>query len=573
MPTEIPTFHVDGEKFDAGFIVSSREQSFVKVVLSVGSIVQPNSVFRFNIPGSAGIQLPYSGMASCPSGSLDLACPITVYTNSSAGPLTNFQVLQSGGIGQFRDPVMRFSPRKAGGGTNLMLSFTPEMDIAAGETVRLVLPGGFTGTAFANANISFSATHGDLGSKTRGELLVSWNGGNKTLDFMLPSRLLARSLFETTVPEILGLRLPVAGVRLVQYGRLLLTEASAGFVLGVAPETQPVGSFLYESVLDFLVPKENAVTNFTILLKPQMHMSSNETVEFLLPGFEFAQNFPVQAGFHIRTAATASWSNSNSTLIWTLAEAILPGSQIRVHIPDAALVKLPFRGVLNGTTNFAVSTQTKAGLVEFEEISRYPFVGSLAGTTNLAFASRAAEGEAVALQISFAPVMPLLLGETVEITLPNFRGTSQSRCISNTGYVQKVTWSDANSKLILTVAENIPGAQPCNSSGKSICQPDIDMHTTNDANITNRTSNCSDGNKDSSLSMMECFNSTNVTVLVPSAFGLRIPVGGLQRDLDLLVIQTRAKVAPVPPTPRAGAGATPWDRMPRPLFRTLRGPT
>ena len=149
MPQQISMFPVGGHSpIDAGFVLTSRDQGLVKVVLSIASIVQENSVFQFTIPSSVGIQLPYSGVALCPSGPRTV-CPITVSTNASSGPASKFAVLESGGIGQFRDPVtLRFEPRKAGGGTNLNLSFTPEMDISESEIVRLILPGGFTGVDF-----------------------------------------------------------------------------------------------------------------------------------------------------------------------------------------------------------------------------------------------------------------------------------------------------------------------------------------------------------------------------------------------------------------------------------------
>jgi len=457
-------FHVAGQVFDAGFIVSSRDQSFVEIVLSVASIVNVNSVFHLQIPASAGIQLPFSGMASCPPGSQGSGCPISLHTNASAGPVSTFELLQSGGIGQFRDPVtLRFSPRKAGKSTNLALSFVPEMDIAAGEIVQLVLSDSFTGADFGNANVSILVTKESITSTKF--VLVTWARTVNIIDVLFQTRLLAGSLTEITIPETLGIRLPLGGVRLVQDGRLLRTEASAGFVVGVAPETQAVGSFMYGSALDFSVLRENDVTNFTVRLTPQMLIARHETVELVLPGFEFVANFHVATDPHDHnTTGNATWSSENWTLVWTLAETISPGSAIVLHIPDAAMLKLPFRGILNGTTNFAVSTKAAFGLVEFEEISSHPLVGSFAGTTKLSFLSRAAEGEAAALQIAFMPVIALLPGETVEIMLPGFRAQNQSRCISNTGYITQATWSNAENKLILTVAEQIAGSSTCNSS-------------------------------------------------------------------------------------------------------------
>ena len=124
MSAEVPMFNISGDAFDAGYIVSSRDEGFVKVVMSVASVINVNSMFSFQIPASAGIQLPFSGTASCPSGSVGSSCPITVHTNASAGPVPEFQLLQSGGIGNFYDPVtLRFSTGKAGSNTDLILSF------------------------------------------------------------------------------------------------------------------------------------------------------------------------------------------------------------------------------------------------------------------------------------------------------------------------------------------------------------------------------------------------------------------------------------------------------------------
>ena len=160
---------------------------------------------------------------------------------------------------------------------------------------------------------------------------------------------------------------------MIQDGRMLQTDAAAGFVVGVPPQTQAVGSFMYSTVLDFAVLKENTVSNISVRLNPQMLISSGEKVELHLPGFEFVHSFKVSTDLSKwNTTANASWSSDNSTLTWTLHDSIGPNSNIVLHIPDAAMLKLPFRGMLNGTANLSVSTKAAFGQVAFEEIFHHP---------------------------------------------------------------------------------------------------------------------------------------------------------------------------------------------------------
>jgi len=427
--------------------------------------IAASTTIHWSISSAAGIRLPVSGVRKQSSG-------ITVSVMAQSGQVQDVSMTIVHPVGSFvsrednQYARLSFKPASAGKLTNITLSITPQMRIAAGESVTIRLPGfGLLDKASSSRAVQ---------SVPSGK--ISTIGLSNSSDFnptnvtqIVPGVQVIVVLHEDIIQDqtvlvyISGTSLPMDGVRANSPYFTIASNALEGKVLtSPISISQSVGAFSLTNVTFDEFVKAGTVTSVTLRFEAEMLLESGDMVSLLLTDFKGpagAAAFAVES-YPRNSIGPASWNAMASQIIFAVNHTILPRTHIEVTVPLAVGMFLPVMGIRSVTETVQISSTAKSGLVPSTVIEDVQPIGYFSDT-EITFQSLAKASNVSFIQIAFTPLMRLMQDEMMAVELPGFEFPDKSVNVTwplQGNMMTLATWvSDTESlrlKLPLDVSAN-----------------------------------------------------------------------------------------------------------------------
>ena len=344
----------------------------------------------------------------------------TIETKVAAyGPVKTTRIVSIQGVGSFTNSTsISFDRVSESAPSDIYISFSPEMIVVAGETIRIKLPGFFSS---ALGSTSFNVTSLPSGAAQS----VSWIANSTELVVLIGSTILPQTMVSVTVPATANIRLAIQGVRKNQASLTINTNAKAGIV----PPTpfvfsQAVGSFSETTKLQFGLPTALAVAGeaaeITLTFTANMDLAPGSLITLGLPGFSSeASVIESLAASPDGSFYSASWSGVTSTLTMTVQLAVAAEQPVSVTIPSDSGVVLPYDGVRTNQTSITIETSEENGPVNRTSVVSVDPVGAIKGNSVLRLQTPKANESSI-LEFSLQTHMDLDLNDNITLFLPGF---------------------------------------------------------------------------------------------------------------------------------------------------------
>ncbi len=297
--------------------------------------------------------------------------PIPVARNAS---IASIQLLDSNLFQIVRRPM----------GIEMQFTVRPMMNVTAGETIRVKLPG-FTGPD--SECIQTISPGANYLSK------ASWSSFNQELVLTSTSLMSRGTAAIAIIPWTHGIRTPDSGLAENQEDLTVATNAVAGNVMPtsitspnrrarshyVAPivnmtSNQTNATFNYATIA-FMPPIADQATNLSFTFSLNRALEEYESIMVHLPKFSGGDVVGVgtvfgNSGKKFNAAWTIRCPTRSLNLIVEKGERITPGEHVDLVISSNAGIRLPLSGIRANSTDFTVSTDASAGLARWQERSR-----------------------------------------------------------------------------------------------------------------------------------------------------------------------------------------------------------
>ena len=340
-----------------------RTTCSMQIEFQAGIYIPQKTFIDVQIQKNIGIVTPGRGISE--------NSPLTISTNAESGPVLP-TMLSYRPIGYFDDTALVVDPPKAGGLANLTIQLLPRMNIAAGSTLVLELPG-FTGDSFQEQKI-----YEDLPTSVL--MSMTWSNQTNTLNITIREELPANKLFSVLVPSDSGISLPRLGIQENDPGYKIGTDNPHGEVLPTSfmscSEVLVTGSlqssfvrFNHEYTVDpsFVQNIEPSAGESAFLMfgfSARMLLLPNDMISVYLPDFasEDDESFTTVTVARILSQYVelqSSWDSENSTFSVILSERILPRTPISFSVRSR--LKIPDFGVRINGSGISIEATAQAG--------------------------------------------------------------------------------------------------------------------------------------------------------------------------------------------------------------------
>ena len=378
------------------------------VPLTKGAVI--DEIFR------TPINLPLNGIRNYSTG-------MTIRTDANDGPIPATVIPNFNWIGSMRYSELRLSPHIPGATVEITLLFVPQMLVAAGTTVDVILEG-FSGPKLSGGSfIDFNVSHPSISE-------VTWLNESKTLTLAIQSSISENELVQLTLSSAANIRIPSAGLLPNVPSFKIASVQEAGSVgasgrgtnpLWRSPGIQHAGRILKSSMsfdgeggphantaVDVEVKFIATVTIFPgdviILILPRFTASGSVLQANLSYGFnepEFAPQ-PRSGGLEpIFSQTSAMWSSEAGTLSVQVNYELPGGVEATISVPKKSLLKLPLDGVNANQAALRIAVTADAGIVNQTSIEHSPSIGSVSDTSSLSFhPAKAAETTDITFQFA-----------------------------------------------------------------------------------------------------------------------------------------------------------------------------
>jgi len=512
----LPDFQGPTSNFTAEFVTSdtmafaSWTNTTQALTFTVPLFIPRYTNFRAFLPSTGSLLLPVKGLKSNQT-SLDVAF------GAVAGSIPNTPIQNSPPVGSFTNSTKLVFDQgeKADEVTRFNLSFTPEMDILENETLTLTFPdfthkaGWNTSTCDEDCSLSYDHFRS-----------FRWLAEDEQLILTVRSKVTAGTTLFASFGRDIGIVLPYRGVQQNQATLTIGTDARDGPILPTSiVSTQAVGSFTDSTRLVYSPGRAGKISNITISLRPEMDFMLGETVYLLLENFTaglLENSTGVLLDVPVITTPPAilgpvSWNESKNILSMSFVSNISRATHITVMILERAGIALPERGIRHDSTGLQIKTDARRGPVPWTVFAHSPPVGTFLNTSALRFGQGAVAGLPCNLSFSAQAVMPFLRGESIVLYLPGFVGSSLSYEVPIAGGIlSSARWNATQLAPVI------------NSSQTSLVAPTLSMVLRNETQLEDY-----------------------LEFILPSSFGLRLPVDGVQLNQISLMASTEASLGPI----------------------------
>ena len=318
-----------------------------------------------------------------------------------ASPLESVQA-----VGAFSEQLRTtLTPPKAGATALLDIALVPDMQIAAGESIRFTLRG-FTvpgGNALLPGEAVVSAPLRALES-------LGWDANTSTLELVFRADVAAKTRVAVRV-DALGLVVPPDGVRRAP-GYEISTDARAGRVVGVRLASfAPIGA-LRAPTLAYSNPRAGYTTAITISFTPTMALTPGFALVLALPGFTADRQALGAGEWSVAPAgafASVVWNGTAGKLRLAIGASLSPLTDIRVEVALGAGFMLPLAGLEANDARLTFESDTLDGPIVPTPFAVSPELAPAGNITfsALSFNASGKAGDATALLFSLTCPMPL----------------------------------------------------------------------------------------------------------------------------------------------------------------------
>jgi hypothetical protein len=437
------------------------------ITFTVGTFIEPRASVTVVVPKEVGIRVPVTGVR-------DNQVTLQLMTNAADGPILPTSVATSQPVGALVNTSVSFSTMVAGQRTAVVLSFSPLIDMVAGDYVSVGL-GGF----LRSKDVPLSFLPGNImAAGSTAEFQVLWTGADDaySISMLLKSGRIPRFVdVSLSFPFSMGIALPLGGLRPNQAGNTISTSAVAGPVPRIPILSCPaVGSFKH-SELRILRPVAGSVTGLALSFIPYMRMQSGDVLSLRMVPFSRDAGSASFAASAMQTSpradvfSGASWDASSSILSFTVSatsQGVMRNENFTVILNESAGLRLRGSGLQHNHTllSEAMSIFTNAvdGPVLREPmwtINAATTVGSFMDSTSLSFEPRIA-GKPSSIHFTFAPRMPMLAGDMVTLKLPGFTGPASTHIATVMtqpvpGMVSSASWDPLTAQLSFKLSRGL----------------------------------------------------------------------------------------------------------------------
>ena len=489
------------------------------LVLTSASSIDSHQTVVIYVPSATGLRLPVNG--------IERNTIFQISTNAFLGPVPPTKIYQFPFVGAFSlNTSIDVNPRRPGQRCALFLNFTAQMDIQKGTSILFYLPN------FMNAVTQTTVVLQIQASLPNSNLFQAvWSSG--TLALHVNKSISALTTISVTIALKAGMVLPAQNLISCGAGIAIETQQPAGNVSATpikSPGVYYVGSFTVSSLAFFTRSQAPVIAGFPcgliIEISAVMNIYPGEEIILKLTGFT-GRSFSLQPAVciyeidrfgNIGTLCTpaigiSSWDEPTTKLTLTMGELVWGASLIRFTISEAANLSLPFNGLnLAGQPSLNISCNASAGPAGPVPILNYPKIGSF-GNTQLKYIPAAANAVAE-IQFSFSPQMNILGkdkgAEKIFLNLKGFIGQSRTTLVLAGKYLFNISWAEET----LTMFSNLT------------------IHA-----------------------------GETITIVVPSSFGIKLPVNGLNKDSDILTFSCLASSGAVETSPILESPSVPVFRF------------
>ena len=383
-----------------------------EMVLTVPKSLAAREQMHVKIDMAVGIR--------CPSvGSPPNNAALTISTEKTVGPVPEIAFEQSTAVGAFFHSAIVFRGARAASDTAVTVTLSPTMDIISEEVFDISLPL-FSGPgtiwvqeATDSANFTMTVQECSICSvqpTTQIRVVVG-----------LPIR--KQSVFSFTIPEFVGIRIPVSGVAVDQIGPTVRTNARDGPVSDVSfIQVRPIGVFiLSELSFEPLSTFEPVTLDLKLTLSAATALTQGDTLELLLPGFRGMSTDGILGSVPEGYVTSFSWNSTSRILRATVARMISPEETFQLRVSASSGIQLPEVGLAADTPAILLSTRSDTGPVPPTTLSSIMGVHALT-MLQLTYGTPVPLQQS-SLVLKFALTQNFLKDETVTLVLPGFRAT------------------------------------------------------------------------------------------------------------------------------------------------------
>ena len=416
------------------------------LVFTVGSPIPFAANIELRVPASEQIILPSTGVAR-DSQSLLIAL------DSVYGRIIPAAVFSTLAVGAMDHTSLTFAgtPR-ADSPVHVKVTYLPTMDLGAGTSVTIVIPGFRRPSGLASSYGIKADDNPRAGTVTfdeeRFQLVIT----------ITDSGLDGGTLVEVDIPEEFGFIAAEDGIRKDDPSYTIATDSPTGVVLPTPfLELQPIGKFAVKRIaFDPPVSPSSRIpvkATITGAFEPLMFIAAGEAILVNLVGFN-APSGQIYANVTPAGVFETVWDQAASRLSFVAGSGLGAAEMIEFSIPATSGFSLPAQGALLGTVT--IETDTVAGVVYPTDFDFTP-VGSFTDTTRISFANPI-PGNQSDITFSFSATMPIAEREFVALSLPHFTGIEKEIEVFSTppGYFRTAFWSAGLDRLEFPAFKKIP---------------------------------------------------------------------------------------------------------------------
>ena len=412
-----------------------------------------------------------------PTGSLDtddarLQFQFTDASLSAAVPYA--QIAQSPPLG-LHGASVAFDPALPNASSEISLAFKSTLELHAGDTVVLVLPGfaGATKTAGQMTAPMLGGTDVDKFSASGS----TWDEVSKALTLALNGGFAAASLATVTLLAPAGVKLP-SGATALAANR---PELALGFG-AVARSLEPVAvtsslqaASLRNVSLSYPAPHAVIASEFTLMFSNQRTMANADYLEVVMHQFGGSPKAattiqaPMLAGASAGNfdANACSWTQSsdlktlrlsvNGAVASYLAQTVVVGAAVGITLPSGSLDQDQ-----PALTIKYIDANNPSNSIPAASIAQSPAMGLY--STSLAYSARSPDPSTVA--VGFKSTVPLSAGSSVVVELSGFTGATKTAGQISAGALSgpigpsfdtgRCSWTGSTNRLLTLVLDSPP---------------------------------------------------------------------------------------------------------------------
>ena len=349
-----------------------------------------------------------------------------ISTNAILGPVLPIALEYTMPVGSFQDStVLRFAPAVAGAPTALIFEFTPQMTIAAGEELRISLPG-FTGQLRQLRDITPNSK--DVSSSPPGAVRdILWMRTSNFVNLVMRTELPAGMAVQITIASSIGITLPEAGLMRNDPAISVSSNSRAGPVprspASPVACTMGVCRVLQSGIMFDEGVAAAGETGMTFDFAISQHLLPDDAACVLLPGFgQKCASCPVN-GTVQGADARLVWNGAVSELCVVIAtdSELAPEELVSVSISKDQGFLLPATGVPKLGSGIALRVVSTACLSDPVPFGSVDAVGSFTEAPCIKLDPPVAN-VAVNFSVCFEASMQLAPGDLLFLSLPGFAG-------------------------------------------------------------------------------------------------------------------------------------------------------